>query len=535
MVERHTKSDVVPMEKDVKESIIKICKENSPFPVKGSKALKDIKAFLRTNGYSINNIRNFWLQPERTLGPFDELPVSFRESLANAAHFHIQEANSLTSSLLRKVALGSIFHAGAALVHQGWKVKEGYPPWIGFKFIRLGKLLILIGRKTIMIGGFLSRMCLKLFRFTAFYRAPFVHMLWKYAKVDPWNLIQDYIKKIPVDPRLSPVFKCAKRRVMSCGFVGIDLLPSNGRLYYLESNFNPGHHIERHRLFPEGDTVCIHLTNWASENGFRNIIFYPNNFAQTFDRELEKAWHEIAHRKNLRLEIIDDPRIGSPWPRRRELFMDCRADKILYVNGRALESPVTRLIARKGVLELEINRFNESAWTESEIPMPRRINSHDDVPSTDDASRFPNIIIKNAILDMTQGITLYKTKELPANASTWPNIAYEYMFPDLIVKENRGMVEEYVYIFRAYMLITPDGPVYLGARKDVSSVPVPKSLPFGPVINKIPYITNLHTGAYSVPHNEMEDRACKEAILSIGKVVFNFLEKKHILTIDQCK
>ena len=67
MVECYNKLEVVSMEKDIKESIIKFCEENSPFPVKGSKALKDIKAFLRTNGYSINNIRTFFLQPEKHL------------------------------------------------------------------------------------------------------------------------------------------------------------------------------------------------------------------------------------------------------------------------------------------------------------------------------------------------------------------------------------------------------------------------------------------------------------------------------------
>jgi hypothetical protein len=55
------------MEKKFRGTIINLFEENSPFPVKGSKALKDIKAFLRTNGYSINNIRTFWLQPEKHL------------------------------------------------------------------------------------------------------------------------------------------------------------------------------------------------------------------------------------------------------------------------------------------------------------------------------------------------------------------------------------------------------------------------------------------------------------------------------------
>jgi hypothetical protein len=290
--------------------------------------------------------------------------------------------------------------------------------------------------------------------------------------------------------------------------------------------------MERHRLFPEGDTVCNHFVDWAHANGFNNIVFYPSNFGDAFKRDLEYAWHQIANNKNIRLEIIDDPVIGSPWPRRRKLFMDCRTNNTLYINGRALESPITRLISKKGLLESEIYRFNQSVCSDNKIPIPKVIKSRDEISYVNDDLRFPNIIIKNAVLDMALGITLYKATNLPDNSNIWPNIAYEYVVPDLIVKNNCGAVEEFVYLFRAYLLITPDGPVYAGARKDVSSVPVPASLPFGAVKNMSPYITNLNLGDYSVPHNETEDQACKDAILSIGSIIFNIIKKKHILTID---
>ena len=512
--------------KEFMRSIIEICEKDGQFPVRGSHARRKIKISLRRNGYSTDDIRAFWSQPEKMLGPFDELPTSFRKSLANSAHFHIQESNLLTSPVVLKLARGTIFNLGGAIVHQGWKIKEGHLPWLGFRLIQLGRIII-------SMGVFLGRVFLKLFRFTRFYKAPIVHMLWKYAKLDPWIPIQDYIKGIPLDPRLSPVFKCAKRKVISCGLVGLDLLPSNGKLYFLESNFNPGHYIERHRLFPQGDTVCIHLVKWANENGFRHIVFYPSNFDKSFDWNLEQAWQEIVSKENLRLEVIDDPLIGSPWPRRRELFMDDGSAETLYINGRFLNSPLSRLIGRKDLIESEIIRFNESVVDEKKIPIPRRINNNNEVPRIEDGARFPNIIIKNAIVDQAKGITLYKMQSLHAGVNTWPNIAYEYVIPDLILHENHNVIKEYVFIFRAYMLITPDGPVYFGARKDVSSVPVPKLLPFGPVKDKLPYVTNINLGAYSVPHSEMEDRACREAVLSIGSVVFNFLRKKHILTVNQ--
>ena len=521
------------MEKDFREAIIECCERNSLCWVRGSKARKSIKAFLEKNGYSIDDLRAFWLQPEKTLGPFSKLPLSFRNCLADSGYFHIEESHFLTYSVLRTLSYGSIAELGGFIVHLGWKIKENYLPRIGSKSSRWRRIIIRLGRELILKCIFLSGIFLRLFRFTIFYRAPFAHMLWNYAKVDAWDLIHNYINTMPVDPRISPVFKCTKRQVVSCGFVGIDLLPSQGRLYFLESNFNPGHYIERHKLFPEGDTVCNHLIDWASENGFCDIVFYPSNIGEIFNRDLEQAWQKIANKKNLRLEIIDDPIVGSPWPRRKTIFMDIRTNHTLYVNGRALEGPITRLISKKGLMEKEIKSFNEGVPEGKKILIPKTIHSHAEVPKTNDASRFPNIIVKNAVLDMTLGLKLFKTENLPYNANSWPNIAYEYLVPDLVLKENHGVIEEFVYIFRAYLLITPDGPVYVGARKDVSAVPIPASLPSGPVKDMVPYITNLHLGDYSVSHNEIEDRACKDAILSIGSVIFNFIKKKHILTIDQ--
>jgi hypothetical protein len=513
------------MEKDISESIITMCEENGVSIVRGSKAIKKIKAFLRENGYSQNDIKSFFLHADMTLGSFDKLPKMIRETLANSAHFHIQEMNLLTSCVVRSLAYGPIFKFGGYLIHKGWELKERQ---LGSVYL----LFILLGRKLIRVCRILSRIFLKLFRFTGFYQAPFPHMLWKYVNVDPWVLIQGFIQNIPVDPRLSPVFKCAKQGVISCGLVGIDFLPSRGKLYFLESNFNSGHYIKRHMLFPEGDTVCTHLVDWAVKNGFSKIIFFPHNFQKNFDKNLEDAWRQIAQKRGIGLEVVDDPMIGSPWSRSRRILMDCKSQGALYVNGRYLNSPLSRLIGEKGLLDQEIRRFNDSFQNDIKIPIPRVILSKEDLPPVDDETMFPNIIIKNAVLDQTKGIILYKSKQLPAEGNCWPNIAYEYVIPDLEVKEEQGVIHKYVYIFRAYLLITPDGPVYLGARKDVSSVAIPNALPFGIIKDKSPYITNIHLGADFVAHSEAEDQACKDTVLSIGMVVSNFLREKHLLILE---
>jgi hypothetical protein len=511
------------MKTDMRESLFAICDKYGALLIKGSKARRAIKAIAKINDFSKLELTIFWEEPEKTLGPFEGLPTAVRKALAKAAQFQIRESYFCTSSLLFKLVYSPLFHTGANIIYRGWKLENRSLSVLGIFIVRLGRRLIFTSR-------FLGRVFLKFFRFTLLYKAPLIHTLWKYAKINPWSIIQNYIQYIPADASISPVFKCKKARVISCGLVGIDLLPSKGKLYFIESNFNPGHYMERHRLFPEGDTLFVHLVKWSAENRFHRIVFFPTNLSKPFSNDIEDAWQGIAKRYGVALEIIDDPATGSSRARRKSIFMDCESSGTLYVNGRYLLSPFSRLIGTKGLLEREIEYFNAS-MPSTKIFLPRRIISDDAVPPVKKESRFPNIIVKNIELDQTMGISLYKSQQLPNRANKGKNLAYKYIIPDLIVNQDEVSIKEYIYIFRAYLLVTPDGPVYLGARKDVSSASIPESLPYGIVKDKSPFVTNLHAGAYSVPHSEMEDFACKQMVLAIGRVVHEFLVEKYELTV----
>ncbi|MFO7732386.1 MAG: hypothetical protein R6X21_01900 [Candidatus Aminicenantes bacterium] len=506
--------------------VINLCLNQGSSPIRGSRAAGEIRAFLGECGCAQDEIKNLLQDPDGMFGPFEGLPEVLRESLAASAEFYIRERNLLSHSVVRSLAYGPLLRLGGYLVHQGWKLKGGRRDW-------LHSHLLLMGRRIQRVGRNLAGAFIRLFRYTPIYRAPFFHVLWQYVKLDPGPLVQEYIKKIPVDHRLSPVFKGPGRRVASCGLVGIDFLPAHGKLYFLEGNFNAGHSIERHLISPEGDTVCRHLADWAAKGGYSKIVFFPNNHSGVFDKKLEDAWRHIALSKGVQLEIVDYPAIGSPWPRSRRMLMDLRSPDTLFVNGRYLFGPLARLIAEKGLLDREIGRFNDGVPGEARIPVPRELTDREEVPPLDAEGPFPNIIVKNARLDKTEGIVLYKSKFLPEGVNSRPNIAYEYVVPDLIEKEDRGTIQYYVCSYRAYLLITPDGPVYLGAKKGVSSVAVPRSLPLGKVKDKSPYIANRYTGAYHAAHSEAEDLMCRSAILSVGAVIDRFIRDKYRLVIEE--
>jgi hypothetical protein len=500
------------MKDDLGKSFISFCANQGSSRVRGSIIARKIKALLRECECTPDEIKGLLQNPGLTLGPFDRLPEMLRESLAASAEFHIRERNLLSHGVARSLAYGPLLRVGGYLVHKSWKLKDNRLGW-------LQAHLLQAGGKVQRAGRTLARVFIRLFRYTRFYRAPFLLMLWEYVKFDPGALIQDYINNIPVDRRLSPVFKDPGRRISSCGFVGIDFLRARGKLYFLEGNFNAGHNIGRHLISPEG--------------GYTKIVFFPNNHSGVFEKNLEDAWRQIALKKGIHLEIVDYPAVGSPWHRSRRMFMDLNSPGTLFVNGRYLVGPLSRLIAEKGLLDKEIRRFNALVPSDARIPIPKEIADQEDVPSLDDEGLFPNIIIKNARLDKTMGIHLYRSKHLPAGANSRPNIAYEYVIPDLMVKEDRGTIKKYVYNFRTYLLVTPDGPVYLGVKKGISSAAIPKSLPIGMVGDKSPYITNRYAGSYHAPHSEAEDQLCKSATLSVGMVINRFIRDKYNLAIEK--
>ncbi len=513
------------MARDIAGALIDLCSSCGEVCVRGPAARRRIERFLKEETYSKDDIVAFFTNLSRLLGPFDGLPEAFRRSLAAAAEFRIRESHFLSHAGTRILAYGPLSKLGAGLVHLGWKLR-------GKRLAGFRRYPIILGRKAQGAGRRLAQALIRRFPFVGFYRAPFLHFIWTYVKFDPEALIQDYIQNIPVDHRLSPVFRVPSRGAEACGLVGIDLLPARGRLYFLEANFNAGHHIERHRLFPQGDTVCRHLVDWAAGNGYLSVVFFPlNNGA--FEKGLEEVWRQMAEEKGIRLEIVDNPAYGSPWPRSRRILMDLRSTRTLFVNGRYLAGPLGRLISEKGLMEEEISRFNAALAPEHQVPAPKMIALQEDVPPLDKEGLFPNIIVKNARLDKAVGVSLYRSTRLPDGANSWPHLAYEYVAPDLIDEEEGGMIKRFVSIFRGYLLVTTDGPVYLGARKDIAPVAVPDALPLGMVADKSPYITNLHLGAHSEAHSEAEDAKCRAAVLSLGAVIDRFLRNKHDLIVDR--
>jgi hypothetical protein len=82
---------------------------------------------------------------------------------------------------------------------------------------------------------------------------------------------------------------------------------------------------------------------------------------------------------------------------------------------------------------------------------------------------------------------------------------------------------------RCYLLLTPEGPVYLGAKVNVGDVSVPVELPMGRVEDIRPFVINGVVAATSRAATRREDEALEAAALRVGRVIHAFLRRKHDL------
>jgi len=445
--------------------------------LKGNQAQKIISEKMKIYSLSKEEIVRLFCEAEVSLGSFESLPVDVQYRLSEAAAFDIKERCFLTSFLLRIMSRGPLFKIGALIVHSGWKVRIRFNEF-------LGKGLIFFGHFIMNLCNFLGTIFLKKFRFSAVYNIPIFNALWYQIEFQPDILIREYIQNIPVDMQSCPLFLFDQQRIMGCCLIGIDFMPSNGKLYFLEANFNVGHYMARHEMFPDGDIVCRKLVEWASEHRFSEILFYPTNFTY-FDGSLECLWKIMAKEKNINIDIVDDAYIGSPYNRKRGPFIKFKGENKLVVNGRYIGEPVSVTIAKKGLLEKLIRDYNKSYSNGFRIAIPNELTKDCDVPKVKEC--YPNIIVKRHGFDQAKGIELFKNDTLPEKVKPGSDlIAFEYLVPDTVEIEIDGQKNKHIHTFRSYLLLTPKGAVFLGARKDVSSTPLSDNiLPYGQLENLV--------------------------------------------------
>lgn len=488
-------------------------------------SLRRVRKALRIIGNKHNlkdgEINVMMNQLPHLLGNWDQLKEDYRRVLSEYALHHYQEMALNSCHAVRWIAKGEIYKIAARTIGIGWRVRK--------YGLFSSRVLIFAGRKTILLCRKLASGLLGMMKRMNFCKTPALDQVFSICKIDT-NIIENYIEQIPATPDTSIVFNIPGRDSFACALIGLDLLPSGGKLYFIEANMSPGHYVARHRCFPEGDTLCWHLIRYAQQMKFGRICFCPTARQKHFDGKLETYWQRIAESNNILLEIIDDAYLGSPYKRRSNDQIKYDQPGCLYVNAYYQDTAFCNMISRKGHLEGLINRHNAKCGQEKRIPVPILYDKREPNRIKQGDGKYPNVIIKNKNIDQAKGIRLYKTEILPEVSDDGECIISEYVAPDTIRKEIDGGVQEFVYLYRTYLIISPAGAVYAGARKDISGTPLPERCEKGEISNIAPYITNLTTaGDYCVSHSMGEDRQCEKATMDIGNLIYDWFARKYAI------
>lgn len=486
-----------------------------------SKVRKDLKIIRKKHNLRSEKVGVIMNQLPHLLGNWDQLKEDYKRSLSEYALHHYQEEAFSSCHAVKWIAKGKIYKVAARTIWLGWQVRK----YVHFS----GRVLIFAGRKTILLCNKLASGLLGILKRMNLCKAPALDQLLSICKIDT-NIIEEFIEQIPATPDTSIVFKIPGRDSFACALIGLDLLPSGGKLFFIEANMSPGHYVARHRCFPEGDTLCWHLIRYAQQLELGRICFYPTARQKHFDGKLEAYWRRIAESNNILLEIIDDAYLGSPYERRSSDQVIYDQAGCLFVNAYYQDTAFCNMISRKGRLEDLINEHNVKHGEEKRIPIPMLYDKRESNQIKQGEDKYPNVIIKNKSIDQAKGIRLYKTETLPEVSDEGECIISEYVAPDTIRKEIDGGVQEFVYLYRTYLILSPAGAVYAGARKDISGTPLPERCERGEIRNIAPYITNLTTaGDYCVAHSMEEDRQCEKATIDIGNIIFKWFARKYAI------
>jgi len=497
----------------------------SAYPLRMSgRRVRDMVRELRQRvGWTREDYRELWADPEAGLGPFEDLPERLREALADAVAREMEERSVLPGSRLYDRVHGPAFRLGSEVAHRGRRLSSR-----GRRWRRAGRNLYLCGRGLCWASERAGRAWLDATRFVGRWETSGLHALWRWAGVDPMRPAIEYVRGLPCDPRVSPVYRDPERRVSSWMMVGVDLLPSNGATYFIEANVNPGFFLgRRYQNRPNGDPLLTAAIAGARRDGCDRIVFFPSSVA-TLPRRIEDWWRHQATAAGVELEIRDDPRVRSRYDHRStEPLMASDARRTLYVNIRTLPHPVNVLLEEKGLFEEEIERHNAHVPADERIPVPRRIRSSRELRELEPDGRFPNLVVKHALLNEARDVRMYRTSTLEPWMNRPPYVAFEFIRPELERLCENEVPGEHATRIRANLFITPDGPVIGNFSKAIGAAPVPERLAEGEVAHPEPYVVNGHTGARHVRPTETECERMKPAALRIGWLVHDFLRRVH--------
>jgi len=363
-----------------------------------------------------------------------------------------------------------------------------------------------------------------------------------YKKSLPMHPLLDCVTKMP-QVRNCPAFEFDnQQRVLVGSVIGFDVLPCSDGFTVVEANIGVGQQFQRY-LHNDTNPFIENIFEFGNKQGFENIEIINNDRGLPIRQE--EQYREVASNYNMTVRIIE-PASTNWHGRYRSSFMPAHVTRnTLRVRIRNFPSWPDFLMGNKSSVQTSLQNFFLSN-TIKNVRVPD--TTADWMSRIDwDSGRFPNVVAKMSDADGGVGVLFLKARSaenvrrlLVANskqssgriggilgAVSRSSISKEVLLQPF--ERSRFFDGDRLAIFRINVLITPLGNKMLSATKYLGDEPVPETLPFGRVLDPMPFLVNGGVRASRHIPTDAEHEELEPVAEALGKAMAHLL-KQHFVT-----
>jgi hypothetical protein len=288
---------------------------------------------------------------------------------------------------------------------------------------------------------------------------------------------------------------------------GIDFLPTEEGLRFIECNINFGQRAERSALY-ESDPYVENLLDFAVEHGYRRLVVV-DSAANGIDPATARRLEQGARKRALALTLVDRESVPHSAYLRRYRLPALETRNTLLVRTRSYPITLDYVADMKQASVSALGRYLQ-VRQELDLLLPES-GSEPVLGQVGPHEPFPNVVFKFPEIDQGRGVYFLKA-DSPEHARSIIRDAIRagsggsFMARlERMIQGHGGIYQAYyrsrmrpdrkLYKLRAHVLITPVGVRFLSAHRIVSGHAVPARLPSGVITNPAPFMVNYSGGS----------------------------------------
>jgi hypothetical protein len=327
------------------------------------------------------------------------------------------------------------------------------------------------------------------------------------ANLNPAELGNSYARNIPQTPAYRGYWHEPNRDYTVGRVLGLDLLPTDNGLWFIESNTHPGLPAIRSAMYKR-DPMCANILRFARLRGYERVVLLDNS-SSGIDPRMAQSYTEEAARAGIGLILPTLPNVPEKTTLRSYGIPDIDLDRTLVVRIRPYPHAMDHLLGSKRATFRALNLYlKENAAPGLNLPLTTRMPCFSDF---DPECLFPNLVYKLPEIEEGRGVFFIKAASperagrIVSDALKSPKLKSLDQRILYAVTSKQGVFQPFLksrilddgrlYKIRAEVMLTPVGVQFLSALRMVAPEPIPDRLEEGLVENTRPFLINAANGA----------------------------------------